>query len=59
MVKNLPVDAGDPGDLVFNPWVGKIPLEKEMATPSSILAWKIPWAEVPGGLQSMQRVRRD
>ena len=29
------------------------PLEKEMATPSSILAWKIPWTEEPGGLQSM------
>ena len=34
------------------------PLEKEMATYSSILAWKIPWMEEPGGLQSMgsQRV---
>ena len=33
-------------------------LEKEMATHSSILAWKIPWTEKPGGLQSMgsQRV---
>ena len=29
------------------------PLEKEMATHSSILAWEIPWAEEPGGLQSM------
>ena len=29
------------------------PLEKEMATRSSILAWKIPWTEEPGGLQSM------
>ena len=28
------------------------PLEKEMATHSSILAWEIPWTEVPGGLQS-------
>ena len=37
------------------------PLEKEMATHSSILAWKIPWAEEPGRLQSMglQRVRHD
>ena len=37
------------------------PLEKEMATHSSILAWKIPWMEEPGGLQSMglQRVRHD
>ena len=34
------------------------PLEKEMATYSSILAWEIPWTEEPGGLQSMgpQRV---
>ena len=37
------------------------PLEKEMATHSSILALEIPWAEEPGGLQSMgsQRVRPD
>ena len=37
------------------------PLEKEMATHSSIHAWKIPWTEEPGGLQSMglQRVRHD
>ena len=36
-------------------------LEKEMATHSSILAWKIPWTEEPGGLQSVgsQRVRHD
>ena len=36
-------------------------LEKEMATCSSILAWKIPWTEKPGGLQSMglQRIRLD
>ena len=34
------------------------PLEKEMATHSSLLAWRIPWVEEPGGLQSMglQRV---
>ena len=37
------------------------PLKKEMATHSSILAWRIPWMEEPGGLQSMgsQRVRHD
>ena len=29
------------------------PLEEGMATPSSILAWRIPWTEEPGGLQSM------
>ena len=36
-------------------------VEKEMATPSSILAWRIPWTEEPGGLQSMgsQRVGHD
>ena len=31
----------------------EVPLEKEMATHSSILAWKIPWTEEPGRLQSM------
>ena len=37
------------------------PLEKEMATHSSILAWEIPWTKEPGELQSMgsQRVRHD
>ena len=37
------------------------PLEEEMATPSSILAWRITWIEEPGGLQSMgsQRVGHD
>ena len=37
------------------------PLEKEMATLSNIIAWKIPWTEEPGGLQSTgsQRVRHD
>ena len=37
------------------------PLEEKMATHSSILFWEIPWAEKPGGLQSMesQRVRHD
>ena len=37
------------------------PLEKQMATHSSILAWRIPWTEEPGGLQSigLQRVGHD
>ena len=37
------------------------PLEQEMATHSSILAWEIPWTKEPGGLQSMgsQRIRHD
>ena len=40
---------------------GEDPLEEEMATHCSILAWRIPWTEKPGGLQSMglQRVRHD
>ena len=40
---------------------GKDPLEKGMATHSSILTWKIPWTKEPGGLQSTgsQRVRED
>ena len=39
----------------------KDPLEKDVATHSSILAWRIPWTEEPGGLQSMesQRVGHD
>ena len=36
---------------------GAYPLEKEMATHSSILAWKTPWMEKPGGLQSMESQR--
>ena len=37
------------------------PVEEEMATQSSILAWEIPWTEKPGGVQSMgsQRVQHD
>ena len=60
MVKNLPDNAGDIRD------VGLIsgledPLEESMATHTSILAWRGPWTEEPGGLQSMgsQRVRHD
>ena len=45
MVKNLPANAGGTGD------VGRDdPLEEEMATRSSILGWRIPWTEEPGGL---------
>ena len=56
-VKRLPA--------MLETWVPSLdwedPLEKEMATHSSILAWKIPWTEEPGRLQSMrsQRVRYD
>ena len=57
MVKNLPANAGD---LCSIPGLGSPP-EKGMATHSSILAWKIPWTEEPGRLQSMglQRVRQN
>ena len=48
-VKNPPAVQ----DMWFLPWDGEEPLEKEMATHSSILAWRIPWTEEPGGLQSM------
>ena len=47
--KNLPANAGDAGSILG--W--EDPLEKEMATHSSILAWKIPWTEEPGRLQCM------
>ena len=48
-IKHLPAVQGT--------WVQSLglkdPLEKEMAAHSSIVAWKIPWTEEPGGLQSM------
>ena len=45
----------------FDPWIKKIPLEKKMATHSSILAKDISWRKEPGGLQSIgsERVRHD
>ena len=53
MVKNPPANAGDTGDAaLIQDW--EDPLEKEIATHSSILAWEIPWTEEPGGLQSMR-----
>ena len=57
MVKNPPV--------MWETWVRSLgledPLEKGMATHSSVLAWRIPWTEEPGVLQFMglQRVRHD
>ena len=57
MVKNLP--AMQETQVQSLDW--EDPLEKEMATHSTPLAWRNPWAEEPGGLQSMglQRVRHD
>ena len=57
MVKNIPA--------MWETWVRSLgwegPLEKEMATHSSVLAWRIPWTEEPGGLQptGSQRVGHD
>ena len=61
VVKNSPANAGDVKRHGFNPWVGKIPLEEDMATHSSVLAWRIPWKEESGGLGpiAVQRVRHD
>ena len=60
LVKNPPVSAGDTGDVGSIPGMGRS-LAEEMATHSSILAWKIPWREEPGRLKFMglQRVRHD
>ena len=49
VVKNLPASAGDTGSIPGQ----EDPLEKEMATHSNILAWRIPRTEVPCGLQSI------
>ena len=51
MVKNLSVNAGDLRDSGLIPGWEDL-LEEGMATHSSILSWKFPWAEEPGGLQS-------
>ena len=57
MVKNLPT--------MQEAWIqslsGEGPLEKRKATHSSILVWRIPWTEEPGGLQpiGLQRIRQD
>ena len=60
MVKNLPANARDERAVVQS-LVGEDPLEEGMAAHSSILAWRIPWTEEPGGLQSVgsQRVGHD
>ena len=55
LVKNLPAMQ----ETQIRSLGGEDPLEKEMATRSSILAWKIPWTEEPGGLQSMGSQRVD
>ena len=52
MVKNLPANAGVSGDVGLIPGSGRSP-GVGMATHSSVLAWRIPVAEDPGGLQSL------
>ena len=51
--KQSACNAGAAGDTGSIPGSGRSPLEKGMATHSSILVWRIPWAEEPGGLQSI------
>ena len=48
VAKNLPVNAGD----MKYPWSQEDPVEEGMVTHSSIPAWRVPWTEDPGGLQS-------
>ena len=57
MVKNLPAMQ----EAQVQSLGQEYPLEKEMATHSNILSWKIPWMEEPGGLESIgsQRVRHN
>ena len=50
VVKNLPANAEDQVRSLGQ----EDPLEKEMATHSSILIWEMPWTEEPGGLESME-----
>ena len=60
---NLSYEASQVSKMIKNPpvmqetWVRSLgqedPLEEDLATHSSILAWRIPWTEEPGGLQSM------
>ena len=59
VVKNLPANAGD--KMQVPSLDQENPLEEGMATHSSILSWRLPWTEEPGGLQStgLQRVGHD
>ena len=55
MVKNLPAEQ----EMQVRSWGQEDPLEEGMATYSSILAWRIPWTEEPGRLQSMGSLESD
>ena len=56
MIKNLPA-MQEPQETQLPSLGGEDPLEEEMATHSSILAWKILWTEEPGELQSTESQR--
>ena len=53
VVKNPPANAGDSSKGCKRSLGREYPLEEEMGTHVSILAWRIPWTEEPAGLQSM------
>ena len=59
VVKNPPANAGD--EMQVPSLDQENPLEEGMATHSSILSWRLPWTEEPGGLQSigLERVGHD
>ena len=57
MLKNSPANPGE--ETQFQPLGLEDPLEEGMATDSSILAWRIPWTEEPGGLQPMGHKESD
>ena len=56
--KNMPANAGDVRDVGLIPGSGRFPGEGN-GTPLNILAWRIPWTEEPGGLQSWGRKESD
>ena len=56
VVKNLPA-IQEPQEMLVQSPGGEDPLEEGMATHSSMLAWRTPWAEEPGGLQSIESQR--
>ena len=55
VVKNPPANAGDTGSILGQ----ENPMREEMATHSSILAWRTSWTEKPGGLQSIESQESD
>ena len=57
MMISSSIHIGVNGIILFVLWLSSVPLEKVMAPHSSTLAWKIPWMEEPGRLQSMGSLR--